>query len=92
MIHDVFLNDALNGPLPIALYSAALFCLTEGRAYSAAEYRTWLTEAVASVEARERDVSDRERHVVAAQARLARQEDDVDLRELCARQHLANRG
>ncbi len=32
-------------PLPIALYSAALFCLTEGRAYSAAEYRTWLTEA-----------------------------------------------
>lgn len=45
LIHDVFLNDALDGPLPIALYSAALFCLTEGRAYSAAEYRTWLTEA-----------------------------------------------
>ena len=44
LIHDVFLNDALDGPLPIALYSAALFCLTEGRAYSAAEYRTWLTE------------------------------------------------
>ena len=45
LIHDVFLNDALDGPLPIALYSAALFCLTEGRAYSAAEYRGWLTEA-----------------------------------------------
>jgi ubiquinone/menaquinone biosynthesis C-methylase UbiE len=45
LIHDVFLNDALDGPLPIALYSAALFCLTEGRAYSAAEYRAWLTEA-----------------------------------------------
>jgi len=28
-------------PLPVALYSAALFCLTEGRAYSAAEYRAW---------------------------------------------------
>ena len=45
LIHDVFLNDALDGPLPIALYSAALFCLTEGRAYSAAEYRGWLKEA-----------------------------------------------
>jgi SAM-dependent methyltransferase len=45
LIHDVFLNDALDGPLPVALYSAALFSLTEGRAYSAAEYRTWLREA-----------------------------------------------
>jgi SAM-dependent methyltransferase len=45
LIHDVFLDDDLGGPLPIALYSAALFCLTEGRAYSAAEYRAWLTEA-----------------------------------------------
>jgi ubiquinone/menaquinone biosynthesis C-methylase UbiE len=45
MIHDVFLNDDLDGPLPIALYSAALFTLTEGRAYSAAEYRGWLEEA-----------------------------------------------
>ena len=45
LIHDVFLNDALDGPLPVALYSAALFCLTEGRAYSGAEYRAWLAEA-----------------------------------------------
>lgn len=45
MIHDVFLNDALDGPLPIALYSASLFYFTEGRAYSAAEYRSWLSEA-----------------------------------------------
>ena len=45
LIHDVFLNDALDGPLPIALYSAALFQLTEGRAYSAEEYRGWLREA-----------------------------------------------
>lgn len=45
MIHDVFLNDALDGPLSIALYSAALFTLTEGRAYSAAENRAWLTAA-----------------------------------------------
>ena len=45
LIHDVFLNDDLDGPLPIALYSAALFTLTEGRAYSAQEYRTWITAA-----------------------------------------------
>jgi predicted O-methyltransferase YrrM len=44
VIHDVFLDDALDGPLPIALYSAALFTLTEGRAYSAAEYRALLAE------------------------------------------------
>ena len=35
----------LDGPLPVALYSAALFSLTEGRAYSAREYREWLTTA-----------------------------------------------
>lgn len=45
LIHDVYLNDELDGPLAIALYSASLFSLTEGRAYSAAEYRTWLTAA-----------------------------------------------
>jgi len=45
LIHDVFLDDALDGPLPVALYSASLFRLTEGRAYSGAEYRTWLTDA-----------------------------------------------
>ncbi len=45
LIHDVFLNDELDGPLPIALYSAALFTMTEGRAYSQAEYRGWLTDA-----------------------------------------------
>ena len=45
LIHDVFLNDALNGPLPVALYSAALFNVTEGRAYSGAEYREMLSSA-----------------------------------------------
>jgi len=50
-IHDVFLNDALDGPLPLALYSAALFTLTEGRAYSAGEYRGWLAEAGLSADA-----------------------------------------
>ena len=45
LIHDVYLADSLDGPLPVALYSANLFCVTEGRAYSAAEYRSWLAEA-----------------------------------------------
>lgn len=45
LIHDVLLNDDHGGPLPIALYSAALFTLTEGRAYSAREFQAWLVEA-----------------------------------------------
>ena len=45
IIHDVLLNDELSGPLPIALYSASLFCFTEGRAYSGAEYSLWLKAA-----------------------------------------------
>lgn len=45
LVHDVFLNDALDGPLPVAQYSAALFTLTEGRAYSLAEYQSWLQAA-----------------------------------------------
>lgn len=51
LIHDVFLNDELDGPLPVALYSAALFRLTEGRAYSAKEYSGWLTDAGLKTEA-----------------------------------------
>ena len=45
LIHDVYLNDTLDGPLAVALYAAALFRLTEGRAYSAREYRAWMVEA-----------------------------------------------
>lgn len=45
LVHDVFLNDELDGPLPVALYSASLFSLTEGRAYSAKEYRAWMLDA-----------------------------------------------
>ena len=45
LIHDVLLNDSLDGPLAVACYSAQLFTLTEGRAYSTAEYRAWMSEA-----------------------------------------------
>jgi SAM-dependent methyltransferase len=45
LIHDTFLNDAHDGTLPMALYSAALFKQTEGRLYSAAEYSVWLSDA-----------------------------------------------
>jgi SAM-dependent methyltransferase len=45
IIHDALLNDEHDGPLAIALYSAALFTLTEGRAYSAAEYDSWMQDA-----------------------------------------------
>lgn len=43
--HDAFLNDTLNGPLPVTDYSAQLFWVTKGRCYSRAEYRSWFTEA-----------------------------------------------
>lgn len=45
IIHDVLLNDALDGPLEVALYSAALFSSTQGRAYSRAEFTDWLSAA-----------------------------------------------
>ena len=45
IIHDVFLDDDLSGPLHAAMYSAHLFSVTEGRLYSVAECNQWLTEA-----------------------------------------------
>ena len=50
VVHDTFLHDELDGPLAVALYSAALFSRTEGRAYSAAECATWLREAGLTVQ------------------------------------------
>lgn len=44
-IHDAFLNDALDGPLPVTDYSAMLFLATKGRAYSRKEYRNWFLQA-----------------------------------------------
>ena len=49
VIHDVFLNDDLGGPLPLTLYSATLFSLTEGRVYSANEYRQMITNVTTSL-------------------------------------------
>jgi len=51
VIHDVFLSDDLDGPLPITLYSAALFTLTEGRTYSQSEYRGWMQKVGLKTEA-----------------------------------------
>jgi len=45
LVHDVFLDDDLGGPLSAALYSANLFAVTEGRLYSAGEVRDWMREA-----------------------------------------------
>jgi ubiquinone/menaquinone biosynthesis C-methylase UbiE len=44
-VHDAFLNDTLDGPLPVTDYSAQLFWATKGRAYSRREYREWMTGA-----------------------------------------------
>ena len=43
-VHDSFLNDTLDGPLAVTDYSAQLFCVTKGRAYSRAEYRNWFAQ------------------------------------------------
>lgn len=45
LLHDALLDDKLSGPLHVAMYSVVLFFLTEGRAYSEAEYTTWLESA-----------------------------------------------
>lgn len=45
IIHDVLLNDSLDGPFHVATYSVVLFFLTEGRAYSRKEYESWLQES-----------------------------------------------
>lgn len=44
-VHDAFLNDTLDGPLPVTDYSAQLFWVTKGRCYSRAEYRKWFRRA-----------------------------------------------
>ncbi len=45
LVHDALLDDGLDGPLAVALYSAALFSLTEGRAYSREEFVEWMEKA-----------------------------------------------
>jgi len=45
LIHDALLNDNLDGPLGVALFSAMLFTITEGRNYSTAEYRAMLKKS-----------------------------------------------
>ena len=45
LIHDAFLHDDHCGPLYPALFSVALMVMTEGRNYSGAEYKAWMTAA-----------------------------------------------
>jgi precorrin-6B methylase 2 len=49
VIHDYFLRGEFDAPLPVALHSVSLFCMTHGRVYSVAEYATWLRAAGLSV-------------------------------------------
>jgi hypothetical protein len=44
-VHDAFLDDTLDGPLAVTDYSAQLFWITKGRAYSRQEYYHWFTQA-----------------------------------------------
>jgi hypothetical protein len=38
VIHDAFVGDDKDGPLPVAEYSALLMNITQGKCYSAREY------------------------------------------------------
>ncbi|HEU0204736.1 MAG TPA: methyltransferase [Burkholderiaceae bacterium] len=44
-VHDMFLDDTLDGPLAATDYSAQLFWVTKGRVYSRREYRRWFASA-----------------------------------------------
>jgi ubiquinone/menaquinone biosynthesis C-methylase UbiE len=58
MIQDAFLNDTMDGPLNVALFSANLFCVTEGRCYSAAECSRWFNEAGLRIQSLVRTIAD----------------------------------
>lgn len=45
IMHDVFLNEAKDGPPAAAAYSVTLAHATQGRCYGTGEIRTWLEEA-----------------------------------------------
>jgi 3-hydroxy-5-methyl-1-naphthoate 3-O-methyltransferase len=45
VVHDAFMNDEKNGPLPVAEYSTLLLHATQGKCYSIAEYSAFLREA-----------------------------------------------
>ena len=44
IVHDAHINETKSGPLPVAKYSALLMHSTEGKCYSVAEMRSFLTE------------------------------------------------
>lgn len=45
IIHDAFINEAKDGPYPVAAYSALLMCVTRGKCYAISEMRALLEEA-----------------------------------------------
>ena len=44
VIHEAFINDEKNGPLPVAEYSALLMNITQGKCYAPSEYGAVLEE------------------------------------------------
>lgn len=45
VVHDAHINAAKNGPLPVAMYSALLMTITEGKCYSEKEMADFLVRA-----------------------------------------------
>ena len=59
VIHEVFINDDKNGPIPAAEYSALLMCITQGKCYTHAEYANLLDAAGFDVGPYQDTVADR---------------------------------
>lgn len=59
VIHDAFIDDDKSGPLPVAEYSATLAHITQGKCYSAAEYRELLHEVDMQAYAYQATIGDR---------------------------------
>jgi predicted O-methyltransferase YrrM len=45
IVHDAFINESKNGPLPVAEYSSLLMHSTQGKCYSVGEYASMLQQA-----------------------------------------------
>jgi predicted nicotinamide N-methyase len=59
VIHDAFIDDDKSGPLPVAEYSATLAHITQGKCYSAQEYRELLSEFGIVAESYQATIGDR---------------------------------
>lgn len=59
IIHGAIINEAKDGPLPVAEYSALLMNITQGKCYSVGEYNEMLTQHGFEMQQHQNTVGDR---------------------------------